>query len=411
MNEGTPTNEERAAMHEEIPSTPEGLHSYIVEELGDTELARRVEARPDLTQEYLGGDGLPSIPFFKMTQEIGRIDQKLGKSLLHVAMENDRLLEVSFDRIVGNGYTDVEKEDYLLHKRFEVTRNAVTPYNGEHEKTLWELEAIHYADKQLDLLRTSFGLEPFPIIPEQVHSLAIDRLEDGSDARADIFAGEVRTTEGEASVERLDLITHELLHLKAYSAAQVDQDPVTGRIGVRSYRMGLNVKDRNIASDDEEAYLNGLNEAVTEELANRIVWSIPDDHPTFGAILRAHKEKITKMTEEHPQDFDEFHRPTSAMGFKKDEHGSEKIVTAYSRERQIMYKLFHAIYTANPERFSDKTKEEAEEEMFQMLAKGAFTGNILPFGRLFNETFGRGKFREFGHLLTNKEQEEFLRTL
>lgn len=411
MNEGATTNEGRTSVHEEIPTTPEGLHSWIVDELGDTELARKVAESPELTREYLEGDGLPSIPFFKMTQEIGRIDKKLGLDLLAVAAENDRLLRTTLDRVVGEGFTETQKDSYLLHNQFEVTGNAVTPRSNEREKTTWELEAINYVDKKLDELRNSFGLESFPIIPEQVHTLSSNEVMPNKKGRSDMFRGEALIGDGEESVSRLDLIAHELLHLKSYSAAQVDQDPVSGKIGLRSYRLGLNVRDRDINSDVVVPYLNGLNEAVTEELTNRLLWSIPHEHPIFGDMIREHKERITKITEEYPEDFDDFHRPSWAIGIKKDGKSSEKIAAAYQRERQVMIKLFNAIYAANPERFSGKSKEEAEEEMFGMLAKGAFTGNILPFGRLFNEAFGRGKFREFGHLQTNKEQEDFLRRL
>lgn len=409
MNEGTTTSEGRTLVHEEIPTTPEGLHSWIVGELGDTELARRVSERPDLTEEYIEGDGLPSIPFFAMAQEISSIDKKLGRSLLGVAIENDRLLEVSFDRIVGRGFTEAEKEEYLLQNRFERTEDASVPFNSEREKIAWELEAISYADKKWDELRSSFGLEPFPIIPEQVHTLSDNELIGGATGRTSMIKGGALLSESEVSVYRLDCIFHELLHLKAYSAAQIKQDPASGKIGVRSYRMGVKVESREINSD--ESYLRGLNEAITEELTNRLVGHIPDDHPVFGEMLREHRKKIATMAEKEPEVFDELNRPIWATGFEENEAGSEELLSVYRRERQIMFRLFNAIYTANPERFSGKSKEEAEEEMFGMLAKGAFTGNILPFGRLFNEAFGRGKFREFGHLQTNKEQEDFLRTL
>lgn len=410
MNEESPTNEEHTSVHEELPSTPEGLHSYIVEELGDTELAQRIREHPELTAEYLEGDGLPGIPFFKMTEEVGRINEKLGKSLLRVAVENERLLETPIERVVDDGFSDDEKEDYLLYKRFETTKNAMTTYDNEREKTPFEEAAISYADKKLDELRNSFGLESFPIISQQMHTFSEKELYRGVIGKSYKFKGGMHLAEDEASVRRLNLIIHELLHLKSYAAVQVDQNS-SGEIGIRSYRSGLSVSGRDVEDDNDRVYLNGLNEAVTEELANRMLWSVPNDHPMFGEIVVAHKEHIAKMIEEHPQDFDEIHRPTWITGFRDNEVGLEKALHSYMKERQVMFKLFNAIYTANPEHFSGKSKEEAEEEMFDMLAKGAFTGNILPFGRLFNETFGRGKFREFGHLQTNKEQEEFLRKL
>ena len=73
-----------------------------------------------------------------------------------------------------------------------------------------------------------------------------------------------------------------------------------------------------------------------------------------------------------------------------------------------MRNLFDKIIDRNPERSTGKTNEEAHEALFEMLQKAMFTGNILPFGRLFNDTFGHGKFREYGHLQTNEEIAAFI---
>ena len=76
-----------------------------------------------------------------------------------------------------------------------------------------------------------------------------------------------------------------------------------------------------------------------------------------------------------------------------------------------MFDMFKKIYERNPNLFDGKSPDEAENELFEMLQKAMFTGNILPFGRLFNDTFGRGKFREFGHLQTIGEQQSFVEGL
>jgi hypothetical protein len=86
-------------------------------------------------------------------------------------------------------------------------------------------------------------------------------------------------------------------------------------------------------------------------------------------------------------------------------------LVGYMNDRQTMFSIFDKLYEKNPERFEGRSSEEAEEELFEMLQKAMFTGNILPFGRLFNETFGRGKFREFGHLQTTEEQQAFIEGL
>ena len=75
-----------------------------------------------------------------------------------------------------------------------------------------------------------------------------------------------------------------------------------------------------------------------------------------------------------------------------------------------MFNLFQKIHERTG-RKDTQSLEETEEELFEMLTKAVFTGNILPFGRLFNETFGLGKFREFGHLQTVEEQNAFIAAL
>lgn len=96
---------------------------------------------------------------------------------------------------------------------------------------------------------------------------------------------------------------------------------------------------------------------------------------------------------------------------KVNDRGMRHYIYSYTKERNVMEDLFEKLFDRNPERFEGKTKEEANEELFTMLQKAMFTGNILPFGRLFNDTFGRGKFREYGHLQSVEEQQAFIAAL
>jgi hypothetical protein len=46
-----------------------------------------------------------------------------------------------------------------------------------------------------------------------------------------------------------------------------------------------------------------------------------------------------------------------------------------------------------------------------MVTKASLDGNVLPFGRLMNETFDRGTFRNYGHLQTVQEILSFVSAL
>nr|MBP6931736.1 hypothetical protein [Candidatus Paceibacterota bacterium] len=64
----------------------------------------------------------------------------------------------------------------------------------------------------------------------------------------------------------------------------------------------------------------------------------------------------------------------------------------YKQERKFLHTLVDKIFQKNFDKFQDK------EEVFDMFFKGMITGNILPIGRLVDETFGAGTFRKIGEL-------------
>jgi hypothetical protein len=83
----------------------------------------------------------------------------------------------------------------------------------------------------------------------------------------------------------------------------------------------------------------------------------------------------------------------------------------YYNERQAMWRLFSKMFEKSPERFSGKTREEAKEEIFEIATKCSFTGNLMPLGRLMNDTFGPETFRSFGRVTTAEEFDAFVQKL
>ena len=179
-----------------------------------------------------------------------------------------------------------------------------------------------------------------------------------------------------------------------------------GKLLETTYRTGMNIYSR----DGKKKYLTGLNEAVTEETSNRLLMEVPEEHPVLGSTVKDHRRIISKIAK---QNQDQLTRdrlrpywfiPTDRVTAQGERH----YIYSYTQERNLMEDLFEKLHERNPERFEGQTREEAHEALFEMLQKAMFTGNILPFGRLFNDTFGRGKFREYGHLQTNEEIAAFI---
>jgi hypothetical protein len=78
----------------------------------------------------------------------------------------------------------------------------------------------------------------------------------------------------------------------------------------------------------------------------------------------------------------------------------------YPQERKIFNILLDKLYQKNTDRFSNR------EEVFAIFTKAKLTGNILPLGRLVDETFGRGTLRRLGELDHDTQVlEEFVESL
>lgn len=394
-----------------IPEIAPALHDWIVAELGDTELARKVSEHPEITAQVVSGEGLPSPDFFGMVRAIGNQDPMLAHELIQVGLNAKRLLTLQYAHVAGNA-SEENKKKHLIEASFLATERAgIVKIKNEKEKTVEQIEMVNYAVEQINIIRKSYGLDEFYIAPEQVRFIADQFLYNATAGKFFVHKQEVVLGEDDSAPVTLNKVLHELIHFGGYTSVQLDADPVSGGLSVSDYRFGLAVRSR-VKGTEERApiYLNGLSEAVTEELANRMRTMIPDEHHVFGKMLienDALREKfisLKRVAYEKRNFRDHWTIPCL------NEKGELVLGTAYTRERLVLFALFQKIYD-HTERKNTMTLEEAEEELFEMLTKAYFTGNVLPFGRLFNDTFGRGQFREFGHLQTVEEQKAFIDAL
>jgi hypothetical protein len=417
---------EKSAPPEEIPSktflenkniTPEMLHDWIVTELGDTELAERVKQRPDLTKQFLEGELPPSEGFFEMLYAIGASDPEFAKQLVAFAEHRDRFIPLSYQRVEGK-LSEEERSKELLQRKFFVTKDLAEKHPEEREKTALELSMVSFADDITNNFRERFGQKKFSVNPKQVRIIDQDVLEDERHeegapvGKFNLFDQSIKIA-GKEIEDRmeLNLIMHEMFHFKGYGALQTWKDS-DQRSHIATLRFGLNVNESYSRNGRVgKVYLNSLNEAVTEDLANRVIAGIPEDHPIFGEFVKANRAKAKAYFLDDQDELEFLGRSEWVSGFREDAEGKAAPIAAYMRERRMMYALFNKIIENNQGKISELSRVAAQEYLFEMLAKAYFTGNILPFGRLFNDTFGHGKFREFGHLQTTEEQQAFIEGL
>lgn len=402
--ERIPTNSPEA----DIPQEAGPLADWIEEELGDEELAQFLRDHPEGLELCANGESLLPRTMFELVEDLGKVNIPEALALVRRVEEDGALIEVSGEQMVGNMKGE-GRELRQLKRLWEGSKRRLSLEAGEYEKTPLDLAMIEQANVAIDSLREKYGLEPFQVPPEAVRFVD-DIPKEGPDVFGTFaqYPQEAHALYEIHPVQKLELTIHEMAHFKSYGAIMVNKDG-EGRLLETTYRTGMNIYSR----DGKKKYLTGLNEAVTEETANRLLLDVPDDHPTLGDLAKEHRRMVSKIaTQNESQLAKDRIRPHWFIPTEKvNDRGMRHYIYSYTKERNVMEDLFEKLFDRNPERFEGKTKEEANEELFTMLQKAMFTGNILPFGRLFNDTFGRGKFREYGHLQSVEEQQAFIAAL
>ncbi len=316
------------------------------------------------------------------------------------------------DRVVG---TTAENAEHLLNAHHqEVEQTRLTNFENEREKSEDERRMFAWAAKNVNLLREKHGLEPIELDPKQVRIISGDHVKLGEtiSTGAGGYSTMVETAFitdaeelGREGIGRLDTIQHELIHAGQYQSLQVGKGNE-----FMDYREGVGVVARRPDDSGEyRVYLRSLNEAITEENSRRLTLDISSGDPELGHVVKKREAEFSefmKFCENNPN----HGYPKALLGGDvlhseiNPENGRPKVSPfSYYDERQAMWKLFDTIHEKNPAAFPGKSQGEAREEMFDMVTKASLDGNLLPFGRLMNDTFGRGTFREYGHLQTAQE--------
>lgn len=338
--------------------------------------------------------------------DIKRVDPGLANEFLNDLAKKDILPKTQVDQVVTRAGVDAETA--LSMHRFNIASSRERSFM-EREKTVEEEVMIDRAGKNVNDLRAKYGLPPVEFSPERVKMN--EQYARSIDADGKKLLGGYHHTETEIiykrskELARFNIIQHELLHGGSHQGIKV----VDNGESTDPYRVGLETRSlRKNESGQEETFLVPLNEALTEENARRITMAISKDDPELGELVAKRDEslEVMEMIRARGNQVLPAEVLQKELYYADVDWENKKLdvqQAAYYDERQAMWQLFDKIHEKNPAAFPGKSREEAREVMFDMATKAMLDGNIMPLGRLMNDTFGRGTFRQYGHLQTPQE--------
>ena len=174
---------------------------------------------------------------------------------------------------------------------------------------------------------------------------------------------------------------------------------VGGPPELRLYRGGLKGIDRS----GKQHYLSAINEAVTEELALRYFSEILKDR-VFQKDIAKTKRLIGRNQQGLPPGtifnergyyFAEILKPKNADETSRLLNAEGIRVKGTLSLHRPMYREERGVFNLLVDKLFEKNKDTVKdrEEIFDLFARGAMTGNILPLAKLVETTFGPGTFR------------------
>jgi hypothetical protein len=317
--------------------------------------------------------------------------------LLYLAMEKFS----SFRRVVG-AVSELKKQE-ILDRRADIYAEQDFPEieKFEREKTPEEQVILELANNATNELLKEYEVEVFSIPDKNIHIIPEkDWQDDKESAFYDSMAQAIAIREAPAKVVFLKTVFHEMLHFKSYNAMQVISD-AKGK--VNQYRVGLTV----ITRDGEKKFFKFLNEAVTEELTKRFVARL-FDNPLFSEERKRTAEIMNRYpnarTRQGRKSFDDevFYADTLDDDTWKDAVGRvfgkerNRIIISegfsYKEERDFLSLFVDRLYQKNYREFDNR------EEIFDLFAQAALSGNLLRIGKLIDRTFGIGTFCKIGEM-------------
>jgi hypothetical protein len=306
----------------------------------------------------------------------------------------------SFDKLVVQGYA---ADSSLEALRIDLGRAKMAeggkPMEGEKKKTPAQLEICALMNVLTNNLRAEYGLLPFNVPVENIHVFGNNlHLEDGLEIGGMFDApGQLALVrECRSNTEFADYLAHELIHFKSFGAVQLPSD---GDNLDYHYRAGFAAHNR----DGSRHFFHDVDEALTEEMAKRLVESLKASH---HRLFEDETEETLRVQAEHRSN-PNFSTDIVIARHLEDSHPMRdryKVMGTpypYQEEREILNSLIDKIFERNRQKFAKR------EEVFNLFAKGKLQGNFLGIGKVIEQTFGRGSFRKIGELSSLEDAAEY----
>jgi len=323
-------------------------------------------------------------------------------------MEKEK--QQSIKKVVG---VSKDTETLALSELKEKFKNQPA-FNYEKEKTPEIIEIISLVNQATNDVMQKYGWENINIPPDNVHIIDYKKWEDAyGDARYLNLDQAIAIQEQPYKVLFARKLFHEMIHFKSYNAAQaVNEEETTYP---EDYRKGLVILSR----DGKNIYLNNLNEAIVEEITKMNINNLLKNPVFDNEMNNYNKIKTANINMKSYSGlalFDDETYFAEIMNKKpkwlkiilpnlKREEGIHAIQFTYKEERSILHTLINKL----EHRQSNHTNTD---EIFEIFAKAAITGSILPMARIIENTFGHGTLRHIAELDDSiDEQKKFVESL
>ena len=350
----------------------------------------------------------PKIEYKEKTEQIVRQEkEELEKNSEHSSVKKTI------------GITEQEKEELkkefarrFTHQEF-LYQKIPELKEKEIEKTPDQIEIIKFINNETNKLLEKYGLPKFDISPDNVHFLRKDNYEEifkETKKEGAYFSPHYQSVfikETASILKFTKRCFHEFVHFKAYQTVQI----VDYR-KAKLYQSGIHVDTKSKG----ECFKN-LNEAITEKLSKIVFYKNALKNPKLPESLKkeiAETEKEKKLLlatikdekeREKINDIFLYSVTSFSLPDGRKKYKSTTETFTYFRERKILNIIVRKLYNRNKDKFKN------EDEVFDLFARSAFTGK-LSWGRLVNQTFGKGTFKKLAQSDKNVEKlEKFVKDL
>ncbi len=319
---------------------------------------------------------------------------------------NGNMAKAAMDKIIGSELTPTERQTVqdIFDRKFTEQEVEEVRHN-EIEKTPEQIQVIECVNQLTDQLRVKFGLDPFLIPANNIHIIPREILEKRTPLRPEIDAAHAVFDPGDQAIyltqglwERSKLLFaeslfHEMVHFKSHNAIQIHK--ADERLGAYGYRAGFEIYRR----DNSRVYFHPLNEGLTEELAKRFALELSNNDTLLGPEV-SEKNGLCEKYDVAPEMANEL---LFLRTYPDGKIGGQKFT--YGLERQALGQLVDKILKKNSDQFS------SPDEVLDLFVRGAIPGDVMPIGRIVDESFGKGSFRKIGEATTGEELLQVVQSL